>query len=39
MFATSLYDVFFEDKDVIAFIIEIGYHIIALMIIGIILGI
>ncbi|TFG07736.1 MAG: DUF1761 domain-containing protein [Promethearchaeota archaeon] len=39
IFTVDLYDVLFEQKSVIAFIFDIGYHIVALMIIGIILGI
>jgi len=38
IFPTDLYDVIFEDKNIIAFLIDIGYHITGIVIAGLILG-
>jgi len=35
---TDLYDVIFEDKNITAFLIDIGYHILGIIIVGLILG-
>ncbi|TFG17809.1 MAG: DUF1761 domain-containing protein [Promethearchaeota archaeon] len=35
---TDFYDVIFEDKNMIAFLIDVGYHFLGIIIVGLILG-